>query len=398
MRRVDIAVVGGGIVGLSVVRALLSADQRLQITVLEKESSLAVHQSGRNSGVLHTGIYYRPGSWRSRVAAAGRRAMVTFCEDNGVAFEICGKLIVAGEDSERPRLAGLAERARENGVRALLVGPEQLRELEPHASGVAALHVPEAGIVDFPAVCRALADLVERAGVEIRMSCEVKKLIETASRVVAESTRGPIEARVVVNCAGLQSDRLMTRPRRRGGGVRIVPFRGEYYELAGKPDLVRNLIYPVPDQRMPFLGVHLTRSIDGSVLAGPNAVLALAREGYAWSDVDLRELWELVAFPHFRRLAARHWRTGLHEVVRSLSKRAFLGSVQRLVPEVRGSDLVRAHSGVRAQAVRADGTLVDDFVIAVTGRNVTVLSAPSPAATASLVIGEQIASRATGLL
>ena len=397
MRRVDIAVVGGGIVGLSVVRALLRADQRLQITLLEKESSLALHQSGRNSGVLHTGIYYRPGSWKSRVAAAGRRAMVTFCQDNGVAFEICGKVIVAGEDSERPSLVGLAERARENGVRAIFVGPEQLRELEPHASGVAALHVPEAGIVDFPAVCRALADLVERAGVEIRMSCEVQKLIETASAAVAESSRGPIEARVVVNCAGLQSDRLMT-PRRRGGGVMIVPFRGEYYELAGKPDLVRNLIYPVPDSRMPFLGVHLTRSIDGSVLAGPNAVLALAREGYAWSDVDPRQLWELVAFPHFRRLAARHWRTGLHEVVRSLSKRTFLGSVQRLVPEVRGTDLVRAHSGVRAQAVRADGTLVDDFVIAITDRNVTVLSAPSPAATASLVIGEEIASRATALL
>jgi (S)-2-hydroxyglutarate dehydrogenase len=397
MRRVDIAIVGGGIVGLSVARALLSADQRLKITVLEKESSLAVHQSGRNSGVLHTGIYYRPGSWKSRIAAAGRRAMVTFCEDNGVPFEICGKVILAGEDSERPRLVGLAERARDNGVRALFVGPEHLRELEPHAAAIAALHVPEAGIVDFPAVCRALAVLVERGGVEICMSCEVSKLIETASSVVAESARGPIEARVVVNCAGLQSDRLMTRSERRGG-VRIVPFRGEYYELAGKPDLVRNLIYPVPDQRMPFLGVHLTRSIDGSVLAGPNAVLALAREGYAWSDVDPRELLELVAFPHLRRLAARHWRTGLHEVVRSLSKRAFLGSVQRLVPEVRGSDLVRARSGVRAQAVRADGSLVDDFVIAMTGRNVTVLSAPSPAATASLVIGEQIASRAVALL
>jgi L-2-hydroxyglutarate oxidase len=398
MRRVDIAVVGGGIVGLSVVRSLLRADQRLQIMVLEKESSLAVHQSGRNSGVLHTGIYYRPGSWRSRVAAAGRRAMVTFCEDNGVAFEICGKVIVASEDSERPRLVGLAERARENGVRALFVGPEQLLELEPHAAGIAALHVPEAGIVDFPAVCRTLADIVERAGVEICMSCEVSRLIETTSSVVAESTRGPIEARVVVNCAGLQSDRLMPRSGRRGGGIKIVPFRGEYYELAGKPDLVRNLIYPVPDQRMPFLGVHLTRTIGGSVLAGPNAVLALAREGYAWSNVDPRELWELVAFPHFRRLAARHWRTGLHEVVRSLSKRAFLSSVQRLVPEVRRSDLIRSRSGVRAQAIRADGTLVDDFVIARSSRNVTVLSAPSPAATASLVIGEQIASRATALL
>lgn len=396
---VDVAIVGGGIIGLSVAYGLVSLRPSVRVVVLEKEERLAVHQSGRNSGVLHTGAYYRPGSNKAAMAVAGRRAMIAFCDEHGVRFEICGKVIVAVDEAERPTLLALAERAAANDVRAELVGPERLRELEPHAAGVAALHLRDAGIVDFPGVCRALAVELERAGVEIRRSCEVVGMSERASAVVAETAGAPVVARVVVNCAGLQSDRVAAMSPARDGRVRILPFRGEYFELGpARRHLVRNLIYPVPDPRFPFLGVHLTRAVDGSVHAGPNAVLALDREGYSWGVVDLRELRTLLAYPGFRRLVRRHWRTGLREIGRSLSKSAFLGAVRRLVPDIARGDLIAAPSGVRAQAVARDGALIDDFLIAASGRVVNVLNAPSPAATASLAIGEEIASRVLALL
>lgn len=395
----DVAVIGGGIIGLSMAYALTRSQRSLRVVVLEKEDRLAAHQSGRNSGVLHTGIYYRPGSRKATMAVAGRRAMIAFCEAKGVRFEICGKVIVAADASERPALLALAERSGANGVRAELIGPERLRVLEPHAAGVAALHLPDAGIVDFSGVCRALAAQLEDAGVEVRSSSEVVGLRAQGSRVVLETTSGSVEARVVVNCAGLHSDRVAAMSPNAEGAVRIVPFRGEYYELAPeRRHLVRNLIYPVPDPRFPFLGVHLTRTIDGSVHAGPNAVLAFAREGYSWRTVDLRELGALLAYPGFRRLATRHWRTGLVEVGRSVSKSIFVAAVRRLVPDVGRKDLVAGTPGVRAQAVARDGTLVDDFLISASGRIVNVLNAPSPAATASLVIGQEIAGRVLTLL
>ena len=379
----DVVVIGGGIVGLATARAL--ADTGCDVAVLEKEDRVAAHQSGRNSGVLHSGIYYRPGSLKARTVREGRTAMTAFCEANDVRLDRCGKLIVATSTDELGRLADLEQRAADNRIEVERLGPEGIAEREPRVRGVAALLVPSAGLVDFPAVCRVLA-----APLDVRLGVTVVGLREGPASVVVETTSGDVEARAVVNCAGLHADRIAALHRE--VDVRIVPFRGEYFDLrASARHLVRDLVYPVPDPAFPFLGVHLTRTLDGGVHCGPNAVLALAREGYDRRTVRAADLGETLRWPGFRRLARQHWRTGAVEVARSFSRRAFARALQRLVPDVTAADLAPAPSGVRAQALDADGNLLDDFVIRESPRIVDVLNAPSPAATASLEIGRLIA-------
>ena len=389
----DVVVVGGGIVGLATARAITSARPGARVAVFEKESRVAQHQTGRNSGVLHSGIYYRPGSQKAAMCVAGRRAMERFCEEHGVPFDVCGKVIVAVEQRELARLSELERRAAANGVRAERIGPERLRELEPHAAGLAALHVPETGTVDFGQVARALADDLAAGGADLHLGHEVLGVHEHDDDVRVTTDRGEFIARVLVNCAGLQSD-LVAASEGVPHEVQIVPFRGEYHDLvAPASDLVRHLIYPVPDPDLPFLGVHLSRGIDGGVHVGPNAVLALRREGYRWRAVEARELRRLASFPGVWRMAAHYWPVGVVEVYRSLSTRALARALSRLVPGITADVLVPRRAGVRAQAVARDGSLLDDFVVRETPRAVHVLNAPSPAATASLVIGETVAAR-----
>jgi L-2-hydroxyglutarate oxidase LhgO len=396
MDRADVLVVGAGIVGLATARAILRARPERSVVVVDKEVSVGTHQSGRNSGVIHAGVYYQPESDKARLCTAGRNSMVEYCRDRGIDHVVCGKVVVALDDDDRRRLAELKRRCDANRVRVEMLGREALREREPHVAGVAALHVLDTGIVDYADVCRELACEIRRAGAEIRLGCAVVAGTETASHLVVETTSGTIEARRVVTCAGLHADevaRLVSGP---GGadGVRVVAFRGEYRELVPtRSHLVRALVYPVPDPRFPFLGVHLTRGIDGRIHVGPNAVLAFAREGYEWRRVDVRDLSQTLGFSGFRRFARRHWRFGLDEMTRSLSRRRFAAAARRLVPEIERKDLARAPSGVRAQAISADGRIVDDFAIHAVGRAVHVLNAPSPAATASLEIGKSIADR-----
>ena len=396
MKRADVIIVGGGIIGLASADAILRSPLHPTVVVLDKEDRPGAHQSGRNSGVIHSGVYYRPGSLKARTVAAGRNALLELCRANGVAHKVVGKVIVAADESERPALRELASRARGNGVPATLVPPKRLAELEPHAIGVEALHVPGAGIVDFRQVCETLVRLVEARGGEFVPRHQVLRLTESDNAVTVETERSVIQARVVVNCAGLHSDRLL--PRRHlldSTALRIVPFRGEYRRLTNQAAaLVKTMIYPVPDPRFPFLGAHLTRAIGDEVHVGPNAVLAFAREGYSWSTVDVRDMWDLLRFPGFRRLARRHWHTGLTEMRQSLSTSAFVKALQRLVPAIRADDLLPAPAGVRAQAVDSSGTLIDDFVLHESPRIVHVLNAPSPAATASLEIGRLVANRA----
>lgn len=389
----DVAVIGGGIVGLATAYQLTRRHPSKKVVVLEKEDRVAAHQTGRNSGVIHSGVYYRPGSLRAENCREGKRALVDFCEREGVAYDMCGKVIVAVTDDERPRLHEIYARGQQNRVACELIGPERLRELEPHVAGVEAIYVPEAGIVDFSGVCERLAVLLRAGGHEIVFNARVRALDARRDGVVLETTVGAFEAHYAVNCAGLYSDRV-AKMSGQDPEVQIVPFRGEYYEL--KPHarhLCRNLIYPVPDPAFPFLGVHFTRMVAGGVECGPNAVFAFAREGYAFGDVDAGELAEALAYPGFRRLAKRHWRTGLFELWRSLSKRAFVRTLQRLVPEVTTADLVPAPSGVRAQAVTPEGRLHDDFLVKETARVVNVCNAASPAATAALNVGDFVAGR-----
>ena len=391
--RTDFAVIGGGIVGLATANRLKSRFPDRRVIVLEKEAGIARHQSSHNSGVLHSGIYYRPGSLRARNCRAGRTSMVEFCEREGVPFEICGKVIVATEADELPLLAKILERGRANGVRVEEIGPERLREIEPHARGVRALYVPDAGIVDFPGVCDALASLLAREGMPPRVHAEVLAIRDDGSGVFLETRAGEVEASFVVNCGGLQSDRIARMAGERPP-ARIIPFRGEYFELHPEAEhLCRTLIYPVPDPAFPFLGVHFTRMIRGGVECGPNAVLAFAREGYTKTTVNLHDLVESLSYPGLIRLLGRHWRAAVAEGWRSLSRRAFVRSLQRLVPDVRDEDLVPAEAGVRAQAIGPDGYLLDDFLILESPRMIHVCNAPSPAATASLTIGEQNAGR-----
>ncbi|MGY0492789.1 L-2-hydroxyglutarate oxidase [Streptomyces sp. WG-D5] len=391
----DVLVVGGGIVGLSTAYAVSRAAPGTRVVVLEKEPGPARHQTGRNSGVIHSGIYYRPGSLKARFAVRGAAEMVKFCAEYGIPHEVTGKLIVATERDELPRLHALVQRGRENGIPVRELGPAQIQEYEPEVRGLAAIHVGTTGIVDYRAVAERFA---EASGAEIRYGADVVQVDRREDRGVAVRTRAGdvIRGRVLVNCAGLRCDEV-ARLTGDDPGMRIVPFRGEYFEL-GRPDLVRGLVYPVPDPAFPFLGVHLTRGIDGGVHVGPNAVPALAREGYGWGVVRPREVGGTLAWPGSWRMARRHWRYGAGEVRRSLSKAAFTKAVRRLVPAVTAEDMVPVAAGVRAQAVLRDGTLVDDFLIREGARAVHVLNAPSPAATASLPIGREIAGRVLALL
>ncbi|MDK1349018.1 L-2-hydroxyglutarate oxidase [Streptomyces sp. 378] len=391
----DVLVIGGGIVGLSTAYAITRAAPGTHVTVLEKEPGPARHQTGRNSGVIHSGVYYRPGSLKARYAVRGAAEMVKFCAEYGIPHAVTGKLIVATDRAELPRLHALVQRGRENGIPVRELGATQIAEYEPEVRGLAAIHVGTTGICDFVAVARRLA---HASGAEIRYGTRVVRVDRRPERGVAVLTAAGdvVRGRVLVNCAGLQCDEI-ARLTGDDPDMRIVPFRGEYYELA-RPELVRGLVYPVPDPAFPFLGVHLTRGIDGSVHVGPNAVPALAREGYGWGTVRLRELGSTLAWPGSWRIAHRHWRYGAGELRRSLSKTAFTDAVGRLLPAVSEGDLVPTAAGVRAQAVLRDGTLVDDFLIREGPRAVHVLNAPSPAATASLPIGREVARRALNAL
>ncbi|MFE2726065.1 L-2-hydroxyglutarate oxidase [Kitasatospora sp. NPDC059327] len=402
----DVLVVGGGIVGLSTAYALTRARPGLRLALLEKEPGFAAHQTGRNSGVIHSGVYYRPGSLKARYAVAGAAEMVEFCRAHAIPHEVTGKLIVATDPAELPRLRTLAERGRANGIPVAELDRSGITAHEPRVTGIAGLHVGTTGICDFPAVAAAYARLAREAGAELRTGTELRAVARRADGVTVQTSAGELRAQVLVNCAGLHSDRI-ARLAGDDPGVRIVPFRGEYYELAAeRRDLVRGLVYPVPDPAFPFLGVHLTRGIHGEVHVGPNAVPALAREGYDWRTVGPRDLAGTLAFPGTWRIARRHWRYELGELRRSLSKRAFTTAVRRLLPAVTAEDLVPATAGVRAQAVARDGTLLDDFAFAgfdpddprSTRRLVHVLNAPSPAATASLPIGREVARRALAAL
>ncbi|MEU3512077.1 L-2-hydroxyglutarate oxidase [Streptomyces longwoodensis] len=391
----DVLVVGGGIVGLSTAYAITRAAPGTRVTVLEKEPAPARHQTGRNSGVIHSGIYYRPGSLKARYAVRGAAEMVKFCAEYDIPHAVTGKLIVATGRDELPRLHALVQRGRENGIPVQELSGAQIAEYEPEVRGLAAIHVRTTGICDYGAVARQLA---EASGAEIRYGAEVVQVDRRAGLGVAVRTaRGDVvRARVLVNCAGLHCDRI-ARLTGDEPEVRIVPFRGEYYELA-RTELVRGLVYPVPDPAFPFLGVHLTRGIDGGVHVGPNAVPALAREGYGWGVVRPGEVAQTLTWPGAWRMGRQHWRYGLGELRRSVSKGAFVAAVRRLLPAVREEDLVRAGAGVRAQAVLRDGGLVDDFLIREGERAVHVLNAPSPAATASLPIGREVARRALAVL
>ncbi len=393
--RYDVVIVGGGIVGLAVALEITKRFPRLRLLLLEKEARVGQHQSSHNSGVIHSGIYYKPGSLKARLCVEGAHAMVEFCRAHGIPHQVCGKVIVATREDEFPRLEELQRRGAANGLTGLQsLGPEQLREIEPHASGLRALLVPSTGITDYAAVCEKYAQLVTAQGGTILTSTPVTDLQRLPNEVVVNTTGPAFSTANLINCAGLFSDRI-SRMAGLEPKVMIVPFRGEYYDLIPERcSLVRTLIYPVPDPRFPFLGVHFTRRINGTVDAGPNAVLAFRREGYRRTDFSLLDLGSSLTFPGFWRMAAQHWRSGLDEFHRSFSKPAFVHALQRLLPEVREQDLVPGGSGVRAQALRRDGTLVDDFQFVPSGRMLHVLNVPSPAATASLPIGRAITEMA----
>jgi (S)-2-hydroxyglutarate dehydrogenase len=397
--RYNAIIIGGGIVGLAAALGITRRFPHLKLLVLEKEARVARHQSGHNSGVIHSGVYYKPGSLKARLCVTGAAAMVEFCREHGIAHNVCGKVIVATRNEELPRLEDLRNRGEANGLNGLrLIGTEELREIEPHANGLKALLVPSTGVTDYAAVCEKYAELITAGGGVILTSAAVVGIRRLANEIVVETPRGAFSTTWLLNCAGLFSDRI-SRMAGDNPGVMIVPFRGEYYDLVPeRAPLVRALIYPVPDPRFPFLGVHFTRRITGRVDAGPNAVIALAREGYRHGDMNVRDLVSFLAFPGFWRMARKHWRSGLDEWHRSLSKRAFVRALQRLLPEVTENDLVPGGSGVRAQALSPNGALVDDFHFVPSGKVLHVLNVPSPAATASLAIGKAIVDMAASTM
>ena len=387
----DVAVIGGGIVGLATAYRLTEQYPDLSVTVLEKEDAVAAHQTSHNSGVIHSGVFYTPGSLKAENCREGKRALVEFCEREGVDYEMCGKVVVAAEESEVPELNRIEEKGHANEVECTRIGPERLHELEPHVRGVDALHVPEAGIVDYAGVAQALADRLTDRGHPVRTGAEVLALRTEPDHVRVVSTAGDVRARQVVNCAGLYADKIAAMSGQEGLNVQIVPFRGEYYELVPeRRGLCRNLIYPVPDPNFPFLGVHFTRMVDGRVECGPSAVLSFAREGYRLTDVNWGELWEILTYPGFQRLSTQHWQKGLRELLQSMSKRVYLRAARHLIPELEMDDFVKTRAGVRAQALHPDGSLEDDFLILETDRVVNVVNAASPAATSALNIGKLV--------
>jgi L-2-hydroxyglutarate oxidase len=396
MRENDLIVIGGGIVGLATAYRFVERFPGKTVTVLEKESELARHQTGRNSGVLHSGVYYRPGSLRAQNCRAGKEAMEEFCRREGLPYERCGKVIVATREVELPLLDKTLANGTANGVRCERIGPERLREIEPHCAGIAAVHVPDAGITDFAHVARRLAEIVGRSGGTVVTSARATAIRRDTDRAVVETTAGEFAARQVINCAGLYSDRV-TRLSGVRPATRILPFRGEFYKLRPEAHhLVKALIYPCADPNFPFLGVHFTKRVGGGFECGPNAVLAWAREGYRHANINLRDMAEWLTYVGFWRMAARHWRMGLEEMWRSLSKPAFVRALGRLIPEIKSDQLEWAPAGVRAQAVSPAGDIVEDFVIDETDRVINVENAPSPAATAALNIGRLVVERVAG--
>jgi len=393
-----IAIIGGGLVGLATAHAIAGRWPQVSIEILEKEDRVAAHQSGRNSGVIHSGIYYTPGSMKAVLCREGRRRLVDFCEREGVTFEICGKVIVAVSAEEVVRLNAIHTRGAENGITCSLLSPEELQDREPHARGLAAIHVPDAGIADFSAVAQRLSAILQELGHAVSRGAEVTSLTQSSGQVEigVSGTRKIYD--LVINCAGLHSDRIA-----RMAGVdpemQIVPFRGVYYELRPEArSLCRNLIYPVPDPAYPFLGVHFTRTVDGRIEVGPNAILATGREGYTLGDWNFKDLVEAIRFPGFKHLAMRNWRKGVLETGQTVSKRIYLRALRGMVPNVKAADLLPCRSGIRAQAMREDGSLVDDFVIVEQPDIIHVCNAPSPAATACFSIGEKIADRVASRL
>ena len=394
MTTYDLAVIGGGIVGLATTLALMQRNPHLKIIIIEKEAEVASHQTGHNSGVIHSGIYYKPGSLKAQLCVSGARKMEEFCEENRIPYNLIGKVIIATEPNELPRLQMLHERAQANGVPGVkAITSEQVREIEPHVSSIKGLHSPRTGIVDYLEVSKAMRRINEQQGVTMQLGARVLGVAQNMTEVRIQTTQGEVAANYVVNCAGLYSD-VVARMFGQASDVRIVPFRGEYYML--KPEkhhLVKGLIYPVPDPRFPFLGVHFTRTMHNEVEAGPNAVLAFAREGYTLGKINVGEFAGTLAYRGFWTMAAKYWRMGMGEFYRSFSKAAFVRSMQRMLPEIKAEDVVRGGAGVRAQALSAKGELVDDFRIIETANSLHVLNAPSPAATASLAIGEYIAAK-----
>ena len=394
MKTFDIAIIGGGIVGLASALAL-SRHKGLRLVLIEAEAELAAHQTGNNSGVIHSGLYYKPGSLKAKNCVEGREAMYRFCEENDIAYDQCGKIVVATQENELPGLADLKRRGDANGLQGIkeLKG-EQLKEYEPHVRGIAGLHIPETGIVDYKQVSEAFARLIRNSGAEILLNTKFTALRKNETEFVLETNQNPVQARHIINCGGLQSDRI-AKACGVNPGVRIVPFRGEYYEInADKHHLVNNLIYPVPDPAFPFLGVHFTRMINGGREAGPNAVLAFKREGYRKTSFSLKDTMDTFTYPGFLKLGAKYMKMGLGEFYRSYNKKAFVRAMQRLIPEIESRDIVPGGAGVRAQALEANGALVDDFKIVEAERMIHILNAPSPAATASISIGEKIAAMA----
>ncbi|MBE1554022.1 L-2-hydroxyglutarate oxidase [Sporosarcina limicola] len=389
----DFVIVGGGIVGLSTGMALYNRYPDAKIVVIEKEDTLASHQTGHNSGVIHSGIYYKPGSYKARFAKQGSQSMVRFCEEHAIEHDICGKVIVATKQEELPLLDDLYERGLQNELAIERISADELKEIEPHVNGLGAIRVAAAGIVNYRQVSEKFADIIRENGGEIRLGTKVNKMDERQDGVTIETSKGSIEAQVVINCAGLHSDRVAFSAGYKTD-MKIVPFRGEYFKL--KPEkrhLVKHLIYPVPNPDFPFLGVHFTRMIDGEVDAGPNAVLSFKREGYKKTDFSARDLAEVLTYKGFWKLAGKFAKEGMSEYSRSFSKRLFTKSLQELIPEIQQDDLIPAPAGVRAQAIRDDGNMVDDFQIIVGKRTIHVCNAPSPAATASIEIGKEIVRR-----
>lgn len=393
----DFIIIGSGIVGLSVGMTLAQQHPNFRIAILEKEGSLAYHQTGHNSGVIHSGIYYKPGSFKAKFCREGRDSMVQFCQEHNIAHDICGKVIIATQPQELPLLDNLCQRGVENGIKVAKLNAEEVKDIEPHVSCLAGIKVFSTGIVDYKQVCQKYAELFKIQGGEIHFNTKVEQISDTTEGTAIETKNGNFQTRFLINCAGLYSDRISKL-----SGVdpqaQIIPFRGEYYEL--KPEkryLVKHLIYPVPNPNFPFLGVHFTRMIDHNIHAGPNAVLSFKREGYRKTDFDFQDFAEVMTYPAFWKLAAKHADEGLREIVRSLSKAAFVRSLQRLIPEIQAEDLVVSAAGVRAQALREDGQLVDDFLIVKGHNSIQVCNAPSPAATSSLEIGKAIAAQLSSM-
>jgi L-2-hydroxyglutarate oxidase len=389
----DFAVVGGGIVGLSTGMALYNRFPNAKVVIIEKESVVAEHQTGHNSGVIHSGIYYKPGSFKARFARQGSKSMTEFCKTYGIDHDICGKVIVATKKEELPLLDNLYHRGLQNELAIQKIGVDELKEIEPHVNGLGAIRVPQAGIVNYRQVSEKFADIIKQHGGEIRFNTKVEKIHEQSNQVTLETNCGTIEARTVINCAGLHSDRVAAAAGY-NTDMKILPFRGEYYKLIPeKRYLVKHLIYPVPNPKFPFLGVHFTRMISGEVDAGPNAVLSFKREGYKKTDFSAKDLMESLSFPGLWRMAGKFAKEGLDEYVRSFSKKQFTKSLQELIPEIKEDDLIPAPAGVRAQALRRDGNMVDDFQIIMGKRTIHVCNAPSSAATASIEIGKEVVNR-----